>query len=326
MSAAVMIAMSVLDYLDIIEMLKITHVVETHGVDLFGREVKITRMCGTGMFHDPNDISLIVVVMSIICIYYLLEPTERLSRNTAIMFISKLIWLLPLAVFFTGLLCTQSRGGLLAMGAAIVAWSTVRYGKLPALAAIFLGIIAIPIMLGRQGDINLNEGTAQQRIRLWSDGLVAITNHRVLFGIGEGRYDEVAELVAHNSYIHSFVELGFLGGTFFFGCFFFAFYGLWKIESQKIPIYNPELHRFKAYFAGILAGYCIGMCSLSRCYIPPTYLICGIATCYFNLIGLYIWPTQSIVQWNGDGIKKLVTASACCLLCSFVMVKIFARF
>ena len=32
----------------------------------------------------------------------------------------------------------------------------------------------------------------------------------------------LAGLVAHNSFVHAFVELGLFGGTFFFGCFFFT--------------------------------------------------------------------------------------------------------
>jgi hypothetical protein len=325
-AAAIMIGVSVLDYEQIIDLPKITHVVETHGADLLGREIRITRMCGTGMFHDPNDISLIVVVMSILCIYFLSEPTTRRTRHAPVIAISKIFWLLPLGVLITGLLCTQSRGGLLAMGAALVAWATIKYGKLPAIIAICMGVIAVPLMLGRQGDISLSSGTGQQRVRLWSDGLVAIQNHRIVFGLGEGMYDDVAGLVAHNSYIHAFVELGFIGGTFFFGCFFFAFWGLYRLQHENIPIYHPELNRFKAYYAGILAGYCVGMCSLSRNYIPPTYLICGIATCYFQMIGLYQWPVRSVVSFNRDMAKKLVLGSACLLFCSFMMIKVFAKF
>ena len=234
-SSTVMVSFSLMDYLNFSDFPLITHIIETHGTDLLGREIKITRMCGTGMFHDPNDISLIIVTMSIISIYFLMEPVTKQTRNAGIVAFSKVFWLIPLAILISGLVCTQSRGGLLAMGAALLAWSTIRFGKLPAIVALVLGIISIPFVLGRQGDISLTSGTGQARIRLWSDGLVSIQNHRFIFGLGEGMYDDVAGLVAHNSYIHAFVELGYVGGTFFLGCFFFAAYGLWKIQKDNIP-------------------------------------------------------------------------------------------
>jgi hypothetical protein len=318
LSAMVMIGLSVLDYEQVIDFETIKHVTEAQGTDLYGNELRITRMCGTGMFQDPNDISLIVVMMSILSIYFLNEPSRRFNAG-------KLLWLLPLGVFLYGLACTQSRGGLLAMGAAIVAWSTIRYGKGPAIAAMILGILVLPVMLGRQGDIDLNSGTGHQRILLWSEGLVAIQNQKIVFGIGEGMYEDVAGLVAHNSYIHAFVELGFVGGTCFFGCFFFPILGLWRLQTQHVPIYHTGLNRFKAYYAGILAGYCIGMCSLSRNYIPPTYLICGLATCYFQMVGLYQWPVRNVITFDHLMVKRLCVGSAGLLCCSFMMVKLFAH-
>lgn len=324
LSATVMVGLSVLDYMLIVDFENIKHIVETHGRDEVGRDIKVIRMCGSGIFHDPNDISLLIVCNAFLCFYFLAEPVRRNNHQLMVLF-ARGFWLFPLFVLATGLLCTRSRGGLLAAGAGVVAWLVIRYGKIAAVGAFWAGALLVPVMLGRQGQISLSGGTGQQRIRLWSDGLVAIQSPKVFFGMGVDSYDEIAGLVAHNSYIHAFVEMGLFGGTFFFGCFFFAFLGLYRIQKEKIPVYHPEMDRFKAYMTAILAGWCIGMCSLSRCYVEPTYMIAGMATCYFNLVGLYQFEPKPIIVWNKVAAQRMIAGSFVVFVGAFVFVKLFAR-
>ena len=85
-----------------------------------------------------------------------------------------------------------------------------------------LGMVFMPLLLvvfaGRMTDISASEGTGQSRIQLWSDGLTYF-QQAPLFGIGMDAYTTISSHVAHNSYIHSYVELGMLGGTLFVGAF-----------------------------------------------------------------------------------------------------------
>ena len=88
------------------------------------------------------------------------------------------------------------------------------------------GLLLVPAVLlafgGRQADINLSgNDTAQDRLRLWAEGMSLLPGSPI-FGIGVGEYEECIGLVAHNSYVHSFVEMGLLGGTFFAGAVFLA--------------------------------------------------------------------------------------------------------
>src|SRR5436190_13162037 len=130
-----------------------------------------------------------------------------------------------------------------------MACMAVKYGGKVAMGIGTLATAATPIVLGRQGNMEVSGGTGQQRIQLWADGLAQLKTARLPFGIGEGHYRDVAGLVAHNSYIHAYVELGFLGGTMFMGCFLFAAWSFYRLKRDRIQLLDPELERMMPYIA-----------------------------------------------------------------------------
>src|SRR6185436_17415148 len=107
---------------------------------------------------------------------------------------------------------------------------------------------------------------------------------RLLFGIGMDEYIKHAGYVAHNSFVHAFVELGYFGGTLFFGSFFFAVLALYRM-SKLNAIRDPrsELGRLHPYLAAMLAGWSTGLLTLSRCYVVPTYIVLGTIAVFINL-------------------------------------------
>ena len=296
---------------------QLAHVVEMHGETVEGEAMFVFRMRGMGMFHDPNDVSLLIAVVIFISTYFL---TDRHLGTV------RWCWLVPICVGFYGLYCTQSRGGVLALAVGSMAWLSMKYGGKVAIAIGVMGLMALPVALGRAGDIDVTSGSGQDRVQLWSDGLEAIKGPRVIFGVGQGMYDQYARLVAHNSYIHAFVEMGFVGGTFFFGCVFFPLYAFWRMHYEKLHITDPQLHRLRPYVVAMLAAWCMGMCSLSRCYNESTYLIVGIAAAFINLAGFYRLRRQPVVTFNYLLAQRWCLASGCVLAFAFVFVRVFARF
>jgi O-antigen ligase len=234
-------------------------------------------------------------------------------------------WCGPLALMGYAMLLTHSRGGLLAFGMAGMCWLAVKYGGKVAMSLGALGAAAVPVLLGRQGNMDVSGGTGQQRIQLWADGLAQLKSMKLPFGIGEGRYYEVAGLVAHNSYIHAFVELGFFGGCMFFGCFLFGAWAFLRLVRDRIPIRDPELARMMPYMAGMLGGWCTGMATLSRCYVPPTYMIVGAVAAYINLAGYYRPRPQPLITMNTIVAQRWVLCSAGLLAASFAFVRLFTR-
>ncbi len=275
------------------------------------------RMCGLGFFHDPNDMAQLIVMTGILCLLFITDP-----KLTGVRY----LWIPALGVCAYGLLLTHSRGGILASGVALLVWLATRYGGKVAMAIGVLGAMAVPIALGRQGNIDLAGGTGQQRIQLWADGLNQLRTSRLFFGIGEGRYPDVAGLVAHNSYVHAYVELGIIGGTFFFGCFFIPGYAIWRLTREPHLIENPELKRMMPYLAGMGAGWCMSMMSLSRCYMPTTYMICGTMAVFLNLIGFYRAQPAPFIRLDERLVKQVSLASVAVLGGFMVLVRLMARF
>lgn len=288
--------------------------------DMFGddgSQLWYFRMCGLGIFHDPNDMAQLIVMTAILCLYFMTDP-----KLTGIRY----LWVPALGVCAYGLLLTHSRGGVLASGVALLTWLSTKYGGKVAISIGALGALAIPVALGRQGNINLSGGTGQQRIQLWVDGLNQLQTSKLFFGIGEGMYHEVAGLVAHNSYVHAFVELGLFGGIFFVGCFFIPGYAFWKIAREPRLIENPELKRMMPYLAGMGAGWCMSMVSLSRCYMPTTYMICGTMAAFLNLAGFYRRQPRPFLPLDHQLFQKISFAGVGVLAAFMVFVRIFARY
>ncbi len=233
------------------------------------------RLCGPGIFSDPNDFSLILVLGILICIYL---------RDTSSSGMGGLFRLAPVPAFLYSLALTHSRGGLLTLAAGLLGYYGSRLGARKAVLTLLLcAPLAMLIFSGRQTDIKLSGGTGHDRVSLWREGMVLFKQYP-LFGIGMNQYVEEVGQVAHNSFVHIYVELGFLGGTLFLTVFAFSLRTLHSLQDDKKLRMQSRLCGVSHILTGAFAAFAVGFLSLSRCYFVPTYMLFGLATSYFNLI------------------------------------------
>lgn len=280
----------------------------------------VPRLCATGIFGDPNDLSMITVAGVVICAMAIDDKRMGLYR---------IAWTIPLALFFATLVLTKSRGGMLAFAAAAMMLSYLRFGKWKAVAAASLLLPALALGVGgRQTDISsgLQGGTGQARMELWADGLVELKS-APLFGIGFNSYGDQVGLVAHNSFIHAFVELGLIGGGLFLGAFWFAAISFWKIGRRIRSEYrfttSLTFRRLHPFLVTMLCGYSVSMFSLSRAYVEPTYLALGVANAYFLEARRMGLPT--LVRLNPRRIGELAAVCLGYLIFIYVFVKFSIR-
>jgi O-antigen ligase len=282
--------------------------------------VFVERIRGTGIFQDPNDFGLILVMGLIFIAASLFRPRAGWPRY---------LWLIPGGVLLATLSLTHSRGAFFALACAIpAALSYARNWRVGALSLLGLPLLTI-VFSARATDLNsIVEGTGQSRIQIWSQSL-AVWRQYPVFGLGEGLLVEELGVVAHNSFLHCFAELGILGGTAFLSCFLAAGLGLWSLRSQRGGI-DPsalvsgelrDIAHLRVFVFAALAAYSAGMLSISRQFVMPTYLILGLAT-----------ATQSLQ--SGDGVRwrignrfllVVLSASAGMLLTIYLMVRVLAR-
>ncbi|MFO0907028.1 MAG: O-antigen ligase family protein [Isosphaeraceae bacterium] len=271
--ALVITTLAVLHYHGIVNVPAL-HFVED-GIDDDGNTDSTFRRLGsTGLFQDPNDMCLMLVMAMTICLYQMLEHRRW-------------YWLPPLFLFGHALMLTHSRGGFLAMLLALGILLLARFGR----KALPLGLVVIPGVLvlfaGRQtsfGSALSGSGTGLSRLQLWHEGLLLFIR-TPLYGIGVDRYAEEVGHVAHNSFIHCYVELGLIGGTIFLGAFYLAFWPLVRLGGRAVPsvLLGEELTRLRPYLMAIVGGYAGGLLSLSCPYTIPTYTVLGLASVYQSL-------------------------------------------
>jgi O-antigen ligase len=231
------------------------------------------RLQGTGLFNDPNDFCLILVVGMTISAYWLTDRRLGLFR---------IVPLILLGLFALALVLTHSRGGLLALLAGLFILIYCRFGwkKTVMISAPLLPLLFLAFG-GRQTRFNLAdpEDTAQMRFELWSECLQLLKQSPV-FGIGTGVLVDEIYHVAHNSFVHAFAELGLFGGLLFLGVFFSSMVTLHRLAFSRIQIVDPRLKRLCPFLLAMTAGFVAGIFSLSRCYTVTTYVVPGLVSSF----------------------------------------------
>ncbi len=285
-----------------------------------GNTLLVDRIRGTGIFNDPNDFGLILVTGLILSICFLCRPRVGWRRH---------LWLAPTCLLLVVLSMTHSRGAFLSLACAVPAAIAYRRGiGIGVLSLTGLPLLAIAFA-GRMTDFNaLQSGTGQTRIQIWSESLT-IFRQFPIFGLGEGMLVEESGVVAHNSFIHCFAELGIFGGTAFLSCFLAAGMGLWALRGQRIgpvgsgdsPADWLEVAHMRIFVFAALAAFVGGMLALSRQFVTPTYLVLGLATAAQSLSG------SAAVKWklNNRFLLIALMASAASLFAFYLAVRLLVH-
>ncbi len=261
-----------------------------------GEWIVFPRLCGSGIFNDPNDVCLMLMMAMMICFYRILTPGGGPNR---------FFWMAPVVVFFLAFVETKSRGGFIAL---MVAVNVLVVSRLGLKKAIPFWLLAAPVVLvlfgGRMTRIEVEGGTGQHRIQLWREALGLVREYP-LFGVGQGCLPDYTRLVAHNSYVHSYAELGIFGGTCFVGLVYLAISQLLRLRHHEAAIQDPEMRRLRSYLLGIVCGFCAGILSLSRCYIVPTYLVFGLAAAFVSQVQVVEDKPSPLWEFNSSLFMRL---------------------
>lgn len=233
---------------------------------------QVKRLQATGLFQDPNDLGALLVFTTVGALFFLRRGS----------LITGPFWVGMIGVYLYAIYLTHSRGTLLALGAALFFLLRARIGTF---SALMLGVLMLPglfLFSGRKLDLSSQHNTAMTRIGHWSDAMVEFTRSPI-FGTGYKNLHEYIDLVAHNSYLHAFAELGFVGGCVFLGLFLWPLWRLLTLDAKPRVIVDPELAALHPTMLAALAGYMVSIFSLSLCYVHPTYTILGLMAAYLHM-------------------------------------------
>jgi hypothetical protein len=226
-----------------------------------------SRIHSFGFLGDPNDLACTLV--AIIPLTIALRRPRFLGYNVL------LVWL-PVCVSMYGIYRTQSRGGLLALACIMVVLLRRQLGAPLALA---VGGIAGALLLmagvlsGRPLEI---DQSAQGRIEAWSAGLQMLKSSP-LSGVGHGRFAYFADRVAHNSFVHAFAELGFVGYLLWLGVIAHTIDDLRRIGRERnADDAVIDLQRWSAAVNVSIGGFLVGAFFLSRPYDVALFILLGL--------------------------------------------------
>lgn len=236
-----------------------------------GTFVSFFRVRWFGMFNDPNDLGLALVLP----VPFLVD--RLLNKKYALV-----VLCLPLLVY--GLYLTNSRGAMLSLLASVFIYLVLRYRSLKGcVVGLILAFVLIILGPSRMADISASEASAYGRIEAWYEGFQMFKSSP-LFGVGAGRFTDYNPLTAHNSYLLVLAEMGIVGSLFFLGFFFYPV--LWVKKNMWMVTTSREAEANRCFLAagfGCLAGLASAMFFLSRAYILLPYMVAAFLTASINV-------------------------------------------
>ena len=326
--------LALLNFYGLVEFSSIGILVERGAASATGEVSAIPRLRSTGVFNDPNDLAMILAAGAAIGLTAFLSagsglpfpgpylptsplgPTACWSSGSGFL---RFFWLPPVGVFLYGIYLTQSRGGLLSLLASL---GTVFYFRWGWKRALLFGALATALLFavakGRITSLSqaLEVGTGQSRVQIWAEGL-RLFRQRPVFGIGTGNYAEEVGLVAHNSFLQCFAELGFFGGAMFLGAFAAALVMLYRLWRGPLSSVLRPLH---LSISAILVAFIVSMLSLSRPYVVPGYLVLGLATA---LVAVAVGQEHAPpLRFEAPFVKRLALGGLCFLVATYVFVRL----
>ena len=270
------------------------------------------RLRGTGMFGDPNDLCLLINVGMMLSLYGILGTKSRFKS---------LFWLGPLALFIQALKLTESRGGFLAALASVGVLLFARFGIRKGL---LLALVALPVIFsqfgGRQVQFDMDNGqdTGMLRIQMWSSAM-ELFRHAPVFGIGTNQSQAYLGRAVHNSFIQSYVDMGFFGGTLLVGAYYHAYRRMFQLKMRPGPGTDAELASMWPYIVGAMTGYAITMTSTNHTYGVATYGILGMAAALIRLADADRPPAGELL--DNAMVARLIKVSLVFLIANEVYIR-----
>jgi hypothetical protein len=200
------------------------HLQVTFGTGWTGQPMIEGRITYSGIFNDPNDMGLLIVLSIALSIYHLKLTASKLGR---LLLLAVICWLLY------GVYLTDSRGTMLATLVVLGLELWTAYGKG---VVITLAAVAIPALVAttRLAELDTEEASAEGRIDAWYEGVQMLVDYPV-FGVGWQMFSDHHGLTAHNSVVLAMAELGLVGYTFWLALVFFSGWMIWRLAFPPAP-------------------------------------------------------------------------------------------
>ena len=268
-----------------------------------GTRVTIGRDFGS-MLGDPNDLALVLLFPMAFAVSLVLTPKTPL--------LSRLIGIVGVPLLFSGIIATQSRGGLLGI---VAVFGIFGYRKIKSkllLAAIgavgMLGLITLAGISDRKSGGSAEEGvdaSAMGRIYAWEAAIgmavanpltgVGINNFLVNYFFYSSHWDGMNHAV-HSTWFGVLAETGFLGLIVFVSMIvrliLSAVRSLNAIEANE-DTHSPAVHAASQAVLGGLVATIVSGTFLTQGFVWPIYILTALLVAVSRWVELNIPKTIS---------------------------------
>ncbi|UCF69322.1 MAG: O-antigen ligase family protein, partial [Acidobacteriota bacterium] len=244
-----------------------------HGVGWAGQDMYWGgRIRWVGLWDGANVLSL-VFVTAFPFILELFFGRWGLS--------GKLIAVASGALTLTGLYLANSRGGYLALAVTMLVFFRHRIGWKGVIIAALLIAVVFSVGPSRLAELEGSDKSARNRVDMWAEGLEML-KYNPVFGIGKGEFGSyTGTLIAHNTFIETMGETGFVGLFFYIGLIYVAFKCLFHVlrVSEKL---SPRLVSLTQALLASLIAYLSASMFISTDF-EPIYLLMGLSAAVFRM-------------------------------------------
>lgn len=229
------------------------------GIGWTGAHTIMERATYIGVFGDPNDLGMFLLVCIPITLMFLQDAKGFWSKN---------LYRAVLIFLFVGIYYTNSRGTLVGIMLLFTIMFWKKYGTGKAMLALLPALPAALFVMSKFRKIDSNEQSAEDRIYAWYDGFQMFMANP-LFGVGKGNFVDEHGLTAHNSYILVLGETGFIGFVVWMSALF--------LTLLQVRPYNFAASRYVPVAFYSMIGFCCTAFFLSRSYSSIAFLLMGVA-------------------------------------------------
>jgi hypothetical protein len=278
-------------------------------VGLFGTYSVEGRVRYRGDLKDPNEVALTICAGGMAL---LIGFALRKGRS-----VGRLLNGAGVVLIFVTVILTESRGGLVAAMLVPGVYLIRKYG----LAVIIpCAMLATPVLLffGRSGEAA--DLSTEMRYEAWDAGL-NMWHHSPVYGVGARAFTDHHYLAAHNSFVLSLAELGFVGFFLFTAVIYLALKTLISglRALRDVPGSESAQTWGMALLAG-MAGILFQINTLSFTYHPVLWLYIGLVGAWSNAVRHHR-PTLLVKLTLGD----LVTIGTLCVVYAVVALPLFLK-
>ncbi len=271
-----------------------------------------------GIFEDPNDMSQMIVAS--MPFTFLLFKRKNGFNSLIALGLCYFMW--------QGMLAGHSRGaqiGLAALGGMLLVMKMpVRW--MPTLLPLgLLGALAACPFAGKAMDMS-----AHERIIFWGLGNQAYKSSpiNILSGLGYNMFWTVTQTgrAAHNAFVNCYVEIGYLGFSFWFGLIILGVIGAWRVrcalDRKSKDGEERYLWRFAGYSICALIAFCGSSYFLSRTFIYPFFFLMALTGVLPVIASRWLEGGETLDLYTGNRDALILCAIAGALAIVYIYISI----